>query len=179
MEHGLRIFANIAQSEQRHMNAVGVLIERYNMPDSVESNEVGVFTDSRIQLLYQELVANGKESLVAALQVGAAIEDLDIYDLENALAENDNADIEMVFGNLLAGSRNHLRAFVGQLESMGESFEPVYLDQASVDEILNSPWESGGGRFGMGRRSGRTGNYGGETQQQTAEMRMSPIRHFG
>jgi len=162
MEHGLRIFANIAGSEQRHTDAVKALIERYGLPDPVESDEVGVFTDSRLQSLYEELVARGRESLVEALRVGAAIEDLDIYDLENALAANDNADIEMVYGNLLAGSRNHLRAFVGQLENLGESFEPQYLDQATVDEILSSPWERGAGGTGMGRgfRGGRNGSRG-------------------
>jgi hypothetical protein len=176
MEHGLRIFANIAGSEQRHMDAVKSLIDRYGLPDPVETDEVGVFTDPRLQSLYHDLVASGRESLAAALHVGAAIEDLDIYDLETALAANDNADIAMVFGNLLAGSRNHLRAFVGQLERMGESFEPEYLDPGAVEEILSSPWERGGGGFGMGRGSGggRNGSRGMRTNRPPQRTNRPP-----
>ena len=48
--------------------------------------------------------------------MGAAIEEIDILDLQERLAQTDNADIQQVFNNLLNGSYNHLRAFVSTLE---------------------------------------------------------------
>ena len=37
--------------------------------------------------------ARGSQSLAEALKVGAAIEEIDILDLEKSLAQDDNADI--------------------------------------------------------------------------------------
>jgi hypothetical protein len=155
-EWGLPIFANIAGSEQRHTDAIKVLIDRYALADPVTDDTVGVFSDAKFQALYEELVATGRESLTGAFRVGATIEDLDIHDLNGALAATDNSDIETVYLNLQKGSRNHLRAFVGQLESLGDSYSPQYLDPDSVEEILNSPWEAGifGGGMGRGPRRG-------------------------
>ncbi|MCB0134315.1 MAG: DUF2202 domain-containing protein, partial [Caldilineaceae bacterium] len=76
-------------------------------------NGVGEFTDPAFQALYDELVAQGSISAAEALKVGVAIEELDIADLEQRIAETDNADIQLLYSNLLAGSENHLRAFSG------------------------------------------------------------------
>ncbi|MEO2154237.1 MAG: DUF2202 domain-containing protein [Nanoarchaeota archaeon] len=81
---GLSIFKNIARSEQNHMNAVKVLIEKYNLEDPVEEtgDEIGKFENPELEKLYNELVEKGSQSIKDALEVGATIEDLDIYDLE-------------------------------------------------------------------------------------------------
>lgn len=107
----LPIFKNIARSEQTHMDAVNVLLDRYGVPDPVGNNGVGVFTDPQLQALYDDLVARGTTSLVSALAVGAEIERLDIGDLETRLAQTDKADIRQMYANLERGSYNHLRAF--------------------------------------------------------------------
>jgi hypothetical protein len=72
-------------------------------------------------VLYDQLVAGGSVSLVEALKVGAAIEEIDIIDLQAALALVDNRDIRLVYENLLSGSRNHLQAFVRALQQQGWS----------------------------------------------------------
>jgi hypothetical protein len=67
------IFSNISQSEQRHMNAVKVLIDKYDLVDPVTDSTVGVFTDPEFTWLYVLLVEQGSASLVDALIVGATI----------------------------------------------------------------------------------------------------------
>lgn len=138
-----RIFQNIASSEQRHMDAVKTLLDKYNMLDPVIDDTVGVFSDPKIQNLYFELVQKGRISLVHALQVGALIEDLDIFDLKEFILVADNVDIKTVYQNLLKGSRNHMRSFVSQLSAYGEIYEGTYLTPEEIEEIVDSPMERG------------------------------------
>ncbi|WP_297458081.1 DUF2202 domain-containing protein, partial [Thermococcus sp.] len=137
-ETGLTVFSNIANSEQRHMDAVLSLIEKYNLtaPDTLD--QVGVFQNEELQALYNQLVEQGSKSVIDALKVGALIEETDIEDLEKWISETDNEDIKAVYSNLMAGSENHLRAFVGQLEAMGVTYTAQVLPQEKVDEILSS-----------------------------------------
>jgi len=88
-------------------------------------------------------MAQGQTSLIGALTVGATIEDLDIADLQQRIAATDNADIALVFGELMKGSRNHLRAFISQLTKQGVTYTPQYITQAEFDAIVNSATEKG------------------------------------
>ena len=65
------------------------------------------------------LLDQGDDSLVAALKVGIAIEELDIADLKARMAETKNADLDRVYANLLRGSENHLNAFEALLVRYG------------------------------------------------------------
>ena len=105
------VFARIAQSEQRHMDAVEVVLDRYGVADPAAGKAAGVFSDPKLQALYDDLVTEGRVSLQAAYAVGMKIEKADIADLQVALAATDNADLERLYGNLLAASKNHLQAF--------------------------------------------------------------------
>lgn len=107
---GAVIFANIAASEQNHMNAIDGLISRYRLKDTTPA-EQGKFSDPELQKLYDDLVAAGGVSLTEALKVGVLIEELDIKDLRAALLTVRDRPIKNVFGNLLNGSLNHLAAF--------------------------------------------------------------------
>ncbi|WP_456421416.1 DUF2202 domain-containing protein [Thermococcus sp.] len=146
---GLTVFRNIANSEQRHMDAVLGLIEKYNLtaPDTLD--QVGVFQNEELQSLYNQLVQMGSQSTEDALKVGALIEETDIEDLEKWISETDNEDIKQVYSNLMKGSENHLRAFVGQLEAMGVNYTAQVLPQEQVDEILSSAPAHGMGGIGM------------------------------
>ncbi len=140
---GLRVFSNIAQSEQTHMDAIKVLLDKYGLEDPAADNVIGVFKDQAFTDLYNSLVEKGNVSLTEALKVGATIEDLDIKDLEDEIALTDNQDIRMVFQNLMKGSRNHLRSFYGLIVANGETYEPQYISQEEFDAIVNSPKERG------------------------------------
>ena len=143
---GIPIFGNIAQSEATHMEAVKTLIDRYGLQDPAAGKDPGVFVDQGLQDLYDELVATGSQSLASALSVGATIEEIDILDLEEYLAQTDHADIQEVYQNLAIGSRNHLRSFVSNLEKRtAESYEPQYLEQTAYDAILGATTQRGRG----------------------------------
>ena len=61
---------------------------------------------------------------------------MDIHDLDVALEATDNTDLKWVYENLRNGSYNHIRAFVGQLKTMGTGFAAQYISQAKLDHIL-------------------------------------------
>ncbi len=112
---GNTTFTRIAASEQRHMDAMGRLIQRYRLTDPAKGMAAGEFRNADLQRLYDELVAKGSASPTAALEVGRSIEQLDIADLQAREAESRHADVRWVFERLERGSENHLRAFTTQL----------------------------------------------------------------
>lgn len=156
---GIRIFSNIAQSEQTHTEAVRDLLEKYDLTDPVTDDTIGVFVNEDMQALYNSLTEEGKRSEVDALRVGATIEDLDINDLEDLLKQTDNEDITLVYENLVRGSRNHLRAFTRQLTNRGEAYEPSYISVEDYEAIIANSQETGSGS-GMGTGGGRNGGGG-------------------
>jgi hypothetical protein len=143
---GLAVFDNIAASEETHTTQVEDMIEKYRLTDPVVDDSVGVFVNPDLASLYTTLVARGSQNSVEALYVGAAIEELDMIDLQAAIDATDNADIRQLYENLMSGSRNHLRAYVGQLESLGIVYEAQYLTQEEVDQIVDSAVERGSRR---------------------------------
>lgn len=104
---------------------------------------VGVFNDSTLQTLYDDLLARGNTSLEDALRVGAFIEEIDIADLDTRSAQTDNSDILTVYDNLNRGSRNHLRSFVAQLERANSPYEPQALTAAYYQSIISGDHECG------------------------------------
>ena len=165
-----QIFSRISDSEQKHMDAVLALLDKYGIEDPVvDEGAIGIFANTDLQSLYNSLLSQGEESLIEALTVGATIEEIDIIDLM-ALLENtvDNEDITLVYSNLLKGSRNHLRMFVQNLSVNGVTYEPTYLDVTLFDSIISSDMEKGlmkqekrqDGNTGKGVHNGNNGNNG-------------------
>ena len=140
---GLRIFENISASESTHIEAMSELLDRYGIDDPADGKAPATYTDPAIQELYDQLVADGSVSLEAALAVGALIEELDISDLQTRTAATEVDEITTVYGALERGSRNHLRAFTSQLESLGVPYEPTQLDPGTFDAIVSSEMERG------------------------------------
>ncbi len=137
----VRVFGNIAQSEATHTEAVRQLLIRYGLADPALNLQAGVYADASLQSLYTTLVGQGSASLVAALQVGAAIEEIDLVDIETALQTIDNQDIRLVYDNLAKGSRNHLRSFVKNLETQGVVYVPQHLSVTDYNAIVTTSTE--------------------------------------
>ncbi|MCK5719679.1 MAG: DUF2202 domain-containing protein [Thiomargarita sp.] len=131
-----QIFTNISQAEQRHMEQIKALMDGYELPDSA-LEEIGLFANSDIQALYDSLIERGSISQLEAFQVGALVEEVDIADLENAIAETENPALEKLYTNLMNGSYSHLRSFVRNIESLDNTYQVQYLPQEEVDYILN------------------------------------------
>ena len=104
-------FANIAKSEQTHMNYIANLLKSYKVYNPAATTKPGVFKNADLQNLYNTLIASGKTSVTAAFAAGVTIEQTDIADLEKDLASNMPADIQAALKSLLRGSQNHLAAF--------------------------------------------------------------------
>jgi len=136
---GHQTFANIALSEQRHMDAVLGLLDTYGLPDPAAGKAVGQFENSELQQLHDALIETGRQSVLEALKVGGIIEETDARDLVEAIDTARFPDIDRVYQNLLNGSYNHLRAFASSIEAMtGEAYEAQVISQEEVDAILAS-----------------------------------------
>lgn len=131
----LRVFDNIGRAERTHQAAVETLLIRYSL--AVPANPPGEFSNETLQSLYNDLVSRGGLSVEEALRAGASIEELDILDLEERMAQTDKEDIQLVYSNLKRGSENHLRAFVNNLERRGIEYRPEYLSMQEYDGIIS------------------------------------------
>jgi hypothetical protein len=153
----LAIFSTIAQSEQTHMDALLGVIDAAGLTSPV-SGSAGIFSNSNLQALYNELTAKGGLSMADALLVGGAIEELDIRDLQSYISATSNSELSRVYSNLLSGSNNHLQAFAREYElQTGSAYTPQYLDSTAYQTALNSTTGMGnsGTSMGMGGRRGR------------------------
>jgi len=131
----LRVFDNIGRAERTHQAAVETLLIRYSL--AVPANPPGEFSNETLQSLYNDLVSRGGLSAEEALRVGASIEELDILDLEERIAQTDKEGIQLVYSNLKRGSENHLRAFVNNLERRGIEYRPEYLSLQEYNGIIS------------------------------------------
>ena len=144
---GTQVFFSIANSEQQHMDAVDGLIARFALVDTTPA-ESGVFTIPALTELYAALMTKGLKSETEALEVGVLVEETDIADLEDMIAQIDDAAVDQTLGNLLRGSYNHLAAFSGLLDG---SRTPPALHQRREGGNVRLSWEtSEAGESGAG-----------------------------
>ncbi len=143
---GAQVFANIAESETEHTEAIRQLILSHGLPDPAATTAPGVFVNTELQALYDQLVAMGQPSLIEALKVGCLIEEKDIQDInDKKTLVIDEPDIVQVYDHLLCGSRNHLRAFNDNLLQQGVTYVPQVITQAEWDAIASAAQETCGG----------------------------------
>ena len=135
------IFENISTSEQKHMNKLLGLLNQYNIDDPA-STVRGVFNNQELQSLYNTLIAKADSSLLDALIVGATIEDVDIYDIDEFVARTSKNNIIRIYEKLECGSNNHMRAFTGELTALDYIYTPQYISLSEYNVILSA--ESGG-----------------------------------
>ena len=135
--YNLRVFKNITKSEAHHTSQVKMLIDRYRIKDPAANHKTGVFENSELQSLYNDLIEKGNMSIDSAIIVGLMIEEKDIMGLQDALDHIiQSADIQMVYSNLKRASGNHLRAFYRQSEFYNLKYRPRYLCEAKFWNII-------------------------------------------
>lgn len=127
-------FANILQSEQRHMDAIAGLLDSYNIEYTILP--AGKFSDAGLQNYYDMFVEEGKKGIVEAYTIGATIEDVDIYDLKARMAVITNESVLSVFEKLKCGSENHMRSFCSALSNSGVDYIAQYISAEELKEIL-------------------------------------------
>ena len=131
------IFQNTAQSEQSHMDAVLMLLDKYGLQDPAKEQN-GMFVNGSLQQIYDQLLAEGMRSESASLTAAAAYEEISIMDLEKQISATDKQDIKTVYGGLLAGSQKHLRSYVTALREAGIQYSPQHLDPARYEGLMKS-----------------------------------------
>jgi len=142
-KYGLDISNNISQSEQTHMDKILDLLNKYNLEDPALPNR-GEFNNQTLQVLYNDLTAQVDVSSIEALKVGATIEDLDIYDIEEFESRTEKRDILNVYDKLKCGSRNHMRAYYSQLLSLNFTYTAQFITEADLIEIISGSNEQCG-----------------------------------
>lgn len=158
------VFRNISESEQRHADIMREKLAQFGIADPEPDTDslpasIGVFTGTDYGMSftqgYKELTTQGAQSELAALYVGALIEELDMHDIVkcpsvivdmNAGMDENSCGMEYTdepaliksYNSLLEGSKNHLRAFVSRIEAViGEgNYQAQYLTQGEVNAIL-------------------------------------------
>lgn len=154
----LQSFDNISQSEATHQAAVRSIADAYGVKMDDVSDVDGQFNSEELQELHDELITKGNISLIEALKVGAAIEEIDILDLEKYINATTNEDIILVYKNLQRGSRNHLRAFVRNMEKNGEQYQAQYMETERYQEVVSGDVERGESNQDGQKSKGRGGN---------------------
>ena len=152
----LQIFHNIAGSEQTHMDAVKGIIDRNNLSDA-DFSQPGTYSNPDLQMLYDELITRGSQSMEEALRVGAVIEEIDILDLQKHIAQTNNPEIQNVYKNLLRGSQNHLGAFTRMLlNKTNRTYQPQFMSKEEYQVATSrSNQGMGNGKGGIGRQGGK------------------------
>ena len=157
-----QVFGRIAtRAEQTHTDTMRDKLDQFNLPDpNPDTNNLpeslGVFTGEEWGWYFEDkfelLTAKGQESELAALYVGAFIEELDMYDIAVCpqvmidrgfsspcgLEYTDEDALQTAYSALISGSKSHLRQYVDQIEAVigVGNYEAQNLTQAEVDAIL-------------------------------------------
>ncbi len=149
-------FQKISASEERHFSSLKLVAQNHNLsvPATVKKDQPGLFKNKELQARYNAFVTTGNQSLVAALQVGAKIEELDIKDLEAAQSRTKNEQLKGLYTRLQTASEKHLRTFSLQLKQQGLDYTPVILGQAEYDNIINQAKSQGKACAGKGKGKG-------------------------
>ena len=158
-------FENIGDgSEQTHTDTVRDMLAVYGIDDPNPTandlpDSIGVFTGEDYGWYFTEkynlLVDWGSKSQLDAWYVGAFIEELDMIDIigcPKVIVDTDNGidagqcgmdytdeeQLKTMYGHLVDGSENHLRAYVQSIENViGEgNYVAQVLTQEQVDAIL-------------------------------------------
>ncbi len=153
---GARPFSMVTNSESQHFAAVGTLLKRYGVTDPSAGKAAGTYAIPAIQNLYNGWLAEGSASLAAAYRVGVELEQRDIADLRKSIAANLPADVDIVLGQLLKGSQNHLTAYQRAVDGRLGTGAGMMRDRSAA----NGTTPGTGNRNGNGNRN-RNGNRNG------------------
>jgi hypothetical protein len=135
------LFANLALSADVLMKADDGILTRYNLTDP-EQNAAGQFSDPKLQTLYNLYAGQSGGTVPSALLAAAQSEDQHIASLFAAIANTDNKDLQFIYGQQLAFSKNNLRAIAQQLSGYSQSYTPHYLSQDAYNTIVTAPMEA-------------------------------------
>ncbi|MFA4876900.1 MAG: DUF2202 domain-containing protein [Methanoregula sp.] len=134
------VFQNLANASKIYQTADNIILTRYGIPNP-ESTIPGKFTSQKLQLAYNNAVNTGSMSVRDALYVDATAEEMHIADLNAALGRTDNTDLQFIYRQELAFSRNNLRSINQWITAYGSAYTPTYITVDYYNALTNSPVE--------------------------------------
>lgn len=154
------VFQHISGAEVNHMKLVKTMMDKYGVDDPIArtKDKRGKFVHQRFQDLYKSLTASGLQSVEQAFRAGAYVEEWDLKDLYEAKKATRSEDLQVLYGQLIRASEQHLRAFTHNLQRVGHTYEPVILPKEKYEFIISSSDPGGGMGQGMGPGAKGTGN---------------------
>ena len=102
-------FGNITKSEQKHMDTLQVLLDRYNIDapsDYAKDNDLYVTLKNKIDISEKD-----------AIEVWIMVETVDIDNITADIKATDNDDFKVILVNIGWASYNHLRGFANALDN--------------------------------------------------------------
>lgn len=148
------VFQHISGAEITHMKLVKTMMDKYGVDDPVArtKDKRGKFVNQQFQDLYKSLTSSGLTSMEQAFRVGAYVEEWDLKDLYRAEKATKSEDLQVLYGQLIRASEQHLRAFTRNLQRAGQTYEPVILPKDKYELIISTGGPGGG--MGQGRGQG-------------------------
>ena len=134
------VFKNITNASKVYQAADNVILQRYGIP-TPEKDAAGVFSSQNLQLVIDNDINTGSNSIRDALLVSARAEDMHIADLEAAIGRTDNPDILFIDRQELVSSRNNLRTISQWITAYGGVYYPTYITVDYYKSLTNSPVE--------------------------------------
>ena len=123
----INTFSNITSSEQKHMDAIKVLLDRYDIEapsDYAKDNDLFVTLKNKID-----------QSEKDAIEVGITVEMVDIDNIAADIKATDNDDLKIILTNIGGASYNHLRGFVNALQNAGYETDLEWTNYISEDDL--------------------------------------------
>ncbi len=104
-------FSRITLSEQRHFDAVGALLDRYDVADPADGRKAGSYADATLQNLYDGWLADGRSRSTRPTTSAWPWRSATSPTSRARSSRASRADVTQVFTALLNGSQHHLAAF--------------------------------------------------------------------
>ena len=136
------ILENLGSSEKTHFNATVILVNKYSLIDPIDQFGVGEFPNAGMQAYYDYLISEGNKSVEDTYKMASLAGEANIVSLKNQLSRiTNNQDFRLLYNNLMATSRNHLRITVNHFERLGGTYVPRILNEMDFREIMESGWD--------------------------------------
>ena len=130
-------FLRKSSAAEMKTQCVKQLINKYDLQDPVNDNEIGKYADNNLVKIYNNFVEQGSKTLNDAFIVSAQLQDYLIYNLKQDSTKIDNDDIKLVINNLLNSAQRDLAMTVKRLEKFGITYTPKYISQQEFEQIMS------------------------------------------
>ena len=123
------MFACISACKEKHLALLTVRIDRYDIENPLAYLGEDEYSDASLQQIYDEFIAERPTNLVESMMYLKAVEEQNIADIENSVAQvKGNSDIVTVYNLCLVESQAHLSEILGftkGLKDIMKPFDPI------------------------------------------------------